>query len=244
MRQEKTKKLLKFWLELFWQAGNTPGSVTSPHWPERSEIEPARCRELLANMFILERRNQEIRYRLAGTGLCSLFGRELKQEAFSTAFADSDARAADNWVERLGFEDHLILLCSEARTNKGNSINLETLMLPLGNNGNRGERTVGITVPCDHPIWLGAEPIVSQSIKSVRLPKPWEENQNSFGVRPSITDAAPLQSRRTPLEAPSMFNSRPTLVPPSTNAANLEPENRRQVAHLTVIEGGLDKSSV
>src|SRR5215211_6129940 len=47
--------------------------------PERGEIEPGEIRHVLADTFMLEiGEGQRAEFRLGGTRLCSLFGRELK----------------------------------------------------------------------------------------------------------------------------------------------------------------------
>ena len=51
--------------------------------PERGEIEPSAIRRALGDMFILEfDRRAGHPFRLAGTRVCALFGRELKNEPF------------------------------------------------------------------------------------------------------------------------------------------------------------------
>ena len=51
--------------------------------PERADIEPAAIRQVLGDTFVLEReRHRNHLFRLAGTRLCALFGRELKGESF------------------------------------------------------------------------------------------------------------------------------------------------------------------
>ncbi len=51
--------------------------------PERGEIEPGEIRHVLADTFILEiGADRRAEFRLAGTRLCALFGRELKARPF------------------------------------------------------------------------------------------------------------------------------------------------------------------
>ena len=56
--------------------------------PKRTEIEPADIKTLLADTFILERDTRgEAVFRLAGTRLCAVYGRELKGFSFPVALA-------------------------------------------------------------------------------------------------------------------------------------------------------------
>src|SRR5215470_9638016 len=51
--------------------------------PERGDIEPAAIRAELGDIFILGvDPGEDLRFRVAGTRVCALFGRELKGEGF------------------------------------------------------------------------------------------------------------------------------------------------------------------
>ena len=51
--------------------------------PERADIEPAAIRHVLGDTFVTEMSGSENhQFRIAGTRLCALFGRELKAESF------------------------------------------------------------------------------------------------------------------------------------------------------------------
>ena len=158
MRQKKTKQMLDYWMDLYSQAGNNAINAHHHIWPERSDIQPAECRSLLGDMFILETIGGDATYRLAGTKLCALHGRELKRESFCKAFDASDQRSAENWAARLAFDDYIALICSTGTTETGRRINLETLLMPLTHNGQTDKRILGITVPCETPSMAGNKP--------------------------------------------------------------------------------------
>jgi hypothetical protein len=51
--------------------------------PERADIEPAAIRHVLGDTFVIEMSGSDShQFRIAGTRLCALFGRELKAESF------------------------------------------------------------------------------------------------------------------------------------------------------------------
>lgn len=237
MRQKNTKRMLEYWLELYWQVGNQPGEASTLNWPSRNDIQPAECRSILPNMFILERNGADAVYRLAGTNLCSLYGRELKQERFQDAFVRDDQRSAESWVYRLGLDDYLVLICSQGKNVHGECVNIETLLLPLLHNDKAGERILGVTSACEAPEWLGSSPILSQAIRSVRILRPWESGHNSFqplDVQPAqpapsfADDSGPI---------PPMFTLQDPL-PGAGHAGNV-PASIRRVKHLRIIDGGL-----
>ena len=69
MRSKTTREIYAYWNALRGQRDV----------PARSQIEPARIRHILPDLFILERTQRgDIRFRLAGTRICGLFARELR----------------------------------------------------------------------------------------------------------------------------------------------------------------------
>ncbi len=61
--------------------------------PRRTEVEPANIKSLLADTFILEKDTRgEAVFRLAGTRLCAVYGRELKGFSFPSLWRVRDQR--------------------------------------------------------------------------------------------------------------------------------------------------------
>jgi hypothetical protein len=237
MRQKNTKHMLDYWLGLFWEAGNQRGGKFELNWPARNDVQPAQCRSILGNMFILERDGADVTYRLAGTQLCSLYGREMKQETFARAFGDSDQRSAENWVYRLGLEDYILLMCSLAQAENGEMVNIETLLLPLIHGGKPGERILGITTPCENPAWMGTTPLITQSIRSVRVMRPWETLPTGIKTPAQEPAFTGYNQRRLDLKSPAMFSGDEHLQTDEATAA--DPLAPRRVKHLRIFDGGL-----
>src|SRR6266478_3214259 len=73
MKQASSRELFGYWAA-------RRGTKSAP---ERGEIEPSAIRRALGDVFILEFDRQDGHpFRLAGTRVCALFGRELKNEQF------------------------------------------------------------------------------------------------------------------------------------------------------------------
>jgi hypothetical protein len=73
MKQASSRELFGYWTA---KRGTRPA-------PERGEIEPSAIRRALGDVFILEfDRLSSHPFRLAGTRVCALFGRELKNVPF------------------------------------------------------------------------------------------------------------------------------------------------------------------
>ena len=73
--------------------------------PKRTEIEPADIKSLLADTFILEKDTRgEAVFRLAGTRLCAIYGRELKGFSFSSLWKAKDQRLSPPRPQRFQLE--------------------------------------------------------------------------------------------------------------------------------------------
>lgn len=121
--------------------------------PMRNEIDPAALKTVLPDLFILEKnRDGTVRFRLAGTRVCLILGRELRERAFTDIWAE-DVRhrmrlAADTVLaNRTALE-----VAVTAFDDEGNAIALEMLMLPLFSNTNHCDRVFGSLVPLDNVV--------------------------------------------------------------------------------------------
>lgn len=248
--------MLNYWMSLYEEAGNSSAAGDKHIWPERSDVQPAECRPLLSDMFILELSRGAANYRLAGTNLCSLYGRELKNEGFGEAFEGADQRSADSWAKQLGEDGMVVLICSLAEASSGDLVNLETLLLPIAHHGHNSKRVLGLTVSCENPSWLGAYPIVSQHIRSSRILHPWRDTKTATEAAPAdqnILDGyfKPASNRTSVLNPPPVspalhqhedfkeafsFTRRDPFL--NENEINGGFAPMRKVGHLQVIEGG------
>lgn len=121
--------------------------------PMRNEIDPAALKTVLPDLFILEKsRDGTVRFRLAGTRVCLILGRELRDRAFTDIW-DEDVRhrmrlAADTVLaNRTALE-----VAVTAHDGEGNAIALEMLMLPLFSNVEHCDRVFGSLVAIDNAI--------------------------------------------------------------------------------------------
>ncbi len=235
MRQNKTKQLYNYWMDLFWAAGNTAGSSLPPIWPQRGDVHPAACRSLLGDMFILEIGESDLTYRLAGTRLCALYGHELKGNSFDSTFGAEDREAAKSWAARAGIENYIAVMSGTATDTAGNRISLESLLLPVACNSRLANRILGLTVACNSPVTIGNRAVDNQCIRSVRTLRPWEEMESQYA-----TPDLPPKTFGTPTSLRSVVSEHetPSLSSPNQHLYANSEENSRQVAHLRVYEGG------
>ena len=143
--------------------------------PERGDIDPTAIPRVLADTFLLgDDASGEFMFRLAGTRVCALFCRELKGEDFVALFG----RAAGEQVEHL-----LSIVCDEtvatvagvaAHLGDGTSADLEMLLLPLRHRGRTDSRVLGVLAPVTPPYWLGAVPVASLALGTLRHIEPFD----------------------------------------------------------------------
>lgn len=176
--------------------------------PKRTEIEPADIKTLLADTFILERDTRsEAVFRLAGTRLCAVFGRELKGFSFPSLWQDKDRRLVGRLAHGVFESGNVVVIVFEGISGNQRSNQFEMIVLPL-DGGADNQRCLGAVSAVEKPFWLGADPIVETRIESVRVVDPDREpvflkNRPAIGVPalspselPSVRDRATAGSRR------------------------------------------------
>ena len=104
--------------------------------PTRSEIEPAAIRHALGDTFMLAADFIDgIRFRLAGTRVCALFGREIKGERFNALWSEASRAQIANIGNAAVNEAVGAVAGVTGRTEKGAEAELELLLLPIGHDG-------------------------------------------------------------------------------------------------------------
>ena len=135
--------------------------------PSRLEIDPSRIGAILPEIFLVERlATATYSYRLAGTRLCEIFGRELR-----------GTNLLDGWsaADRAVLAQDLALTCEQGAATHfvmeggaGNArrVQMETLLLPLMHAGDAIERVIGATSAIASPHWLGHDKLVEKRLLS------------------------------------------------------------------------------
>ena len=180
--------------------------------PRRSDIEPSDIRRILADTVILEvagRENYIIR--LAGTRICSLFCREMKGGNFLDLWSVEDRNAMATLGTAVAEDAAGAVVTFTATTSGNHSLTAELLMLPLSHSGERYDRVLGAISPLERPYWVGSEPIVSQTVVSLRMI--WPNERPHFMRRAS-------DRPETGVVIPFAL------------------DNRRRHRHLVVLDGG------
>ncbi|WP_332690185.1 PAS domain-containing protein [Bosea sp. (in: a-proteobacteria)] len=138
--------------------------------PERGEIEPGALRHALADTFVLENEPIGPVFRLAGTRLCALFGREQRGRAFAALWPDVEAQGEmRRLVQTVMDESAGAVAGLAAETIGGATVHLELLLLPLRYRGRTHARVLGALSPAVTPEWLGLDTLDSMRMISLRM---------------------------------------------------------------------------
>jgi hypothetical protein len=168
MKHPASRELYAHWQEL---RGRRPA-------PERAEIEPSAIRQILGEAFILALDHSAgYPFRLAGTRVCALFGRELKGESFVGLWDDISRRAVLELLSVLADEWIGTVAGASAHTSNGEPLELELLLLPLSTGRPHLARTIGVLAPLKIPQWIGFSSIGPLALGSRRYVGPGVEKR-------------------------------------------------------------------
>lgn len=131
--------------------------------PRRVEIEPAQIARLLPETFILERSSPSYRFRLAGTKLCQMFGRELRGRDFLELWTGAD-RIAFRALLQTVFEQAAVGRATFVGTRAGeHSERFDMCLLPLIYNGSAIDRLLGCITSNGRPSVFEDSPLTRVS---------------------------------------------------------------------------------
>jgi hypothetical protein len=116
--------------------------------PDRSEIEPGAVRELLGDIFVLAYDNEAgYPFRVAGTRVCALLGRDLKDTGFSALFAPGSRREIEDIISYVAEEMLAAIVGITATSDGGATAHLELLLLPFNNRAHAPMSLTGVLAP-------------------------------------------------------------------------------------------------
>ena len=222
MRHAATRELFGYWNRL---RGHR-------HAPRRDEVEPSDIRQLLSDTFILEVSGalKTVSYRLAGTRICAIFGRELKGYGYLGHWSEQDSFDAARALSRVYRDFEPMLIVMRGHTEKGNQADFEVLLLPLEPMADGSARIIGIATANKDQYWLGFEPLVECEIRSAR------------SIDPKSVDSGEgfWKTNTTPPLSPHLMPPEVGLGMSPMAVEGGMPHEVRKVRHLTVHEGGKD----
>ncbi|WP_438748883.1 PAS domain-containing protein [Pararhizobium sp. O133] len=184
--------------------------------PSRNQIEPAHIRNILADLFILEKAaNGDVRFRLAGTRICALFARELRSTTFDALWLGEQTARLRRVANEVMQHKSPVVLSASALASTADRLPTEIILLPLRSPDGDIDRIIGALVPLTRPLWIEATPVNFLDLDGIRV-LDVEKTSLFLQNRPEI----PLPARQ-----PAMTNQ--------GLAGTI-----RRVLHLRVFEGG------
>jgi hypothetical protein len=116
--------------------------------PDRSEIEPDAVRGLLGDIFVLSYDNEAgYPFRVAGTRVCALLGRDLKDFSFSALFAPESRHEIEDLISYVAEEMLAAVAGITATSPDGRTAHLELLLLPFNNRAHAPVSMTGMLAP-------------------------------------------------------------------------------------------------
>ncbi len=186
--------------------------------PERREIAPAAIGSRLADTFILQATGtSEPQFRLAGTRLCSIHGKELKGQHFTSLWQTKDRSNISRLVKNCMVSKTVIRLTYEGKSMRGRKALFELILLPLANEANE-LHLMGMIATLGRPFWLESDAIVENRIQSLSFINPHNPSRAALGEPAPAYDAS---------------HSSDDVAPPSARRII-----SRKVRHLRVLDGG------
>lgn len=118
--------------------------------PDRAALAPDAVRELLGDIFVLgcERANG-YPYRVAGTRICALLGKDAKGQPLLGAFAADSRREIADLVDIVAEETEPAVAGVSARAADGRTVALELLLLPFAPRPHAPLNITGLLAPLD-----------------------------------------------------------------------------------------------
>lgn len=166
--------------------------------PERGDIQPDAIRHVLGDSFFLTADNSaRFPFRLAGTRMCALFGRELKSDSFFNLWGKSDQAALRNLMNVVVDEKVGVVAQATGQTTDGAPliVNLELLLLPLLQRGPLDAHVLGTLVPLTTPFWLGTRFVGPLELGALRHVGPTIERIPA----PQLVASAPVAATSVPI---------------------------------------------
>ena len=116
--------------------------------PDRADIDPAAVRGLLGDIFVLSCDSAAgYPFRVAGTRVCALLGRDLKDRSFSELFAADARREIEDIITVVSEEMLAAVAGITAVSEDGRPAHLELLLLPFNTRAHTPLSLTGLLAP-------------------------------------------------------------------------------------------------
>jgi len=180
--------------------------------PMRSEINPGEIRSILPNVFILERESDTcFRFRLAGTGLCGIYGMEFRNHNLLSMWQEDCLDTLRNALDEVTRNAAVSVVEYTASTNEHREATFEMILLPLAQDNGVITRIIGAAVPVDDLPWIGSHLLARQWIDRLQILNPDRMPKRAQAPEAARRNPAPVRKPFLPPHISSLANNRPPL---------------------------------
>ena len=139
--------------------------------PTRSDLDLRKIAGIVPWLCILERNpvRQAYRWRLAGTGICLLWGRDLTGGEFLDEWRPAERPLFGGVLDRVIATLQPCVALFQAISLDGNAVKLEMLGVPIRSSASNQVQILGAILPLEDPRWLGHVPVHSLVLESASL---------------------------------------------------------------------------
>lgn len=160
--------------------------------PDQIDVDPRALKRMLPSVFILDAADAGAPfYRLAGTGLCERFGRELKGSDFLSGWDADSAEAVAAALRQSLASGQPVCLSTIATGTDCGMVELETVLTPVSfGPSHRANRFIGLTMVLGDSATLAGRNIVFQRLIATQIVR---ENEPAASAATSVPPPPPVR---------------------------------------------------
>ena len=163
MKHPSSRELFRYWTEL---RGPRPA-------PQRKEIDPVAVRKVLGDSLILSFDPPTGHpVRLAGTRVCAVFCREIKDAPFLDLWDEESRPLLRSLLLNTAEEAIGVVAGAVGHTLAEPNVPLEILLLPVATEPSLRGQLIGILAPLGNHFWIGVTPVEAMTLGAFRLLRP------------------------------------------------------------------------
>jgi hypothetical protein len=139
--------------------------------PSRSDLDLRKITDIVPWLCILERNpvRRAYRWRLAGTGIGLLFGRDPTGGEFLDEWRDHERPELGTILDRVVADLQPFVARAHAMSIDGDWVKLEMLGVPIRSSASNQVQILGAILPLENPKWLGHVPLDFLSLQIAKL---------------------------------------------------------------------------
>lgn len=213
--------------------------------PSRDELDLRAIKDLLANVSVIERNpvKPAFTFRLAGTALRKIFGKELTGTGFLDLWSSVEQTTIAELASIVVSRHQPATVRFKGFANDGRVEGIEMIMLPMLHSERQETQIITAIAPLTGPYWLGMHPIVRNELISHRLIRtdPYSgadtrpQDVFSDNGRPLTAPVKP-ESKPLPQHTPQHYRNATS----GTDAPAARPGVEFPPRKLQLIRGGID----